>query len=48
MHLTPEIRFSRAGQDFKDPAALQGTEERLSLFRRVRDEIREYLNAFPS
>ena len=33
---------------FDDPAALQGTEEeRLSLFRRVRDEIREYLRSFP-
>jgi len=31
------------------PAALQGTEEeRLALFRRVRDEIRDYLKAFPS
>jgi len=33
---------------FDDPAALQGTEEeRLALFRRVRDEIREYLKSFP-
>jgi hypothetical protein len=34
---------------FEDPAALHGTEEeRLSLFRRLRDEIREYLKVFPS
>jgi len=33
---------------FEDPAALQGTEEqRLALFRRVRDEMREYLKGFP-
>jgi arsenate reductase (thioredoxin) len=35
--------------NFEDPAALQGSEqERLTLFRRVRDEIREYLRRFPS
>ena len=34
--------------NFEDPAALQGSEEeRLTLFRRVRDEIREYLKSFP-
>ena len=34
-------------QNFEDPAALQGSEEqRLALFRRVRDEIREYLKSF--
>jgi arsenate reductase (thioredoxin) len=34
--------------NFEDPATLQGSEEeRLTLFRRVRDEIREYLNEFP-
>ena len=33
---------------FEDPAALKGSEEeRLALFRRVRDEIREYLGHFP-
>jgi len=33
---------------FEDPAALQGSaEERLARFRRVRDEIREYLKGFP-
>jgi len=35
-------------KNFEDPAALQGSEEdRLALFRRVRDEIREYLKTFP-
>jgi arsenate reductase (thioredoxin) len=34
---------------FEDPAAFQGTEEeRLALFRRVRDEIRDYLKTFPA
>ena len=34
---------------FEDPAALQGTEEeRLALFRRVRNEIRDYLKTFPA
>jgi arsenate reductase len=33
--------------NFKDPASLQGSEEeRLALFRSVRDEIREYLREF--
>ena len=36
-------------RNFEDPAALEGTEEeRLNLFRRVRDEIREYLTTFPT
>jgi arsenate reductase (thioredoxin) len=35
-------------QNFEDPAALQGPdEERLALFRRVRDEMRPYLRGFP-
>ena len=35
--------------NFEDPAALHGGEaERLALFRRVRDEIRDYLKSFPS
>jgi arsenate reductase len=35
-------------RNFEDPAALQGSgEERLAAFRRVRDELREYLRAFP-
>ncbi len=34
-------------RNFEDPAALQGSEEeRLARFRRVRDEIREYLKSF--
>jgi len=34
---------------FDDPAASQGSEEeRLALFRQVRDEIRMYLRAFPA
>jgi len=34
--------------NFEDPAALQGSEEeRITLFRRVRDEIRECLDSFP-
>ena len=40
---------NRIHKSFEDPAALEGTgEERLALFRRVRDEIREYLKTFPS
>lgn len=38
----------RLHRAFQDPAALQGDErERLAAFRRVRDEIREYLKTFP-
>ena len=34
---------------FQDPAALQDAEEeRLALFRRVRNEIRDYLKNFPA
>ena len=34
-------------QSFEDPAALKGSEEeRLALFRQVRDEMRRYLNRF--
>jgi arsenate reductase (thioredoxin) len=41
--------LNRIHQGFEDPAALHGTdEERLSLFRKVRDEIRNYLKVFPS
>jgi arsenate reductase len=37
----------RIHKAFEDPAALQGTEEeRLALFRRVRNEIRDYLKTF--
>jgi arsenate reductase (thioredoxin) len=39
----------RLHKAFDDPAASEGTEEeRLALFRRVRDELREYLKGFPS
>jgi arsenate reductase len=35
-------------RNFEDPAALEGSEqERLALFRRVRDQLREYLMGFP-
>jgi arsenate reductase len=35
--------------NFEDPAAFQGSElERLALFRRVRDEIGDYLRTFPN
>ena len=38
---------NRVHRNFDDPAALEGTEEeRLALFRRVRDEIRDYLREF--
>ena len=34
--------------NFEDPAAAQGSdEERLALFRQVRDEMRQYLRTFP-
>ena len=37
----------RLHHSFDDPAALKGSEEeRLALFRRVRDELRAYLAAF--
>ncbi|MBV8226280.1 MAG: arsenate reductase ArsC [Verrucomicrobia bacterium] len=42
-------RAKRIHKAFQDPAAFQGTEEeRLVVFRRVRDEIRNYLRNFPS
>ncbi len=35
-------------QSFEDPASLEGSEEqRLALFRRVRDEIRQYFQGSP-
>lgn len=38
----------RVHQAFEDPAAVEGSEAaRLAAFRRVRDQIREYLKAFP-
>jgi arsenate reductase len=37
----------RMHRSFEDPAAVEGSEqERLAAFRRVRDEIREYLKEF--
>lgn len=40
---------NRLHRNFEDPAAVQGSEEhRLAVFRRVRDEIRSYLKAFPA
>jgi arsenate reductase (thioredoxin) len=34
---------------FEDPAAFEGSpDERLAHFRRVRDELRDYLSTFPS
>ena len=39
----------RLHKAFDDPAACQGSEEeRLAIFRRVRNEIRDYLKTFPS
>lgn len=39
---------NRLHHNFEDPAAATGSEaERLAIFRRVRDEIREYLHHFP-
>jgi arsenate reductase (thioredoxin) len=38
----------RVHRGFEDPAMCAGSEEeRLAIFRRVRDEIRDYLRAFP-
>jgi arsenate reductase (thioredoxin) len=39
---------NRLHHSFDDPAAVEGDEEqRLAAFRRVRDEIRDYLRVFP-
>jgi arsenate reductase len=39
---------NRLHHRFDDPAAVEGDEEqRLAAFRRVRDEIRDYLRGFP-
>ena len=41
-------RTTRLHQSFPDPAAVEGSEEeRLRAFRQVRDELNEYLAAFP-
>ncbi len=40
-------KAQRLHHDFEDPAAIAGTEEqRLVVFRRVRDELREFLAEF--
>lgn len=40
-------RAEKLHHDFEDPAALEGSEaERLAVFRRVRDELRDYLVEF--
>jgi arsenate reductase len=40
-------KAQRLHHDFEDPAAISGSEEeRLELFRRVRDELRAYLRDF--
>lgn len=42
-------RGIRLHRSFDDPAAVAGTEtERLAAFRRVRDQLREYLRDFPA
>jgi arsenate reductase (thioredoxin) len=39
---------NRLHRNFEDPAAFEGSEEdRIAVFRRVRDEIRHYLKDFP-
>ena len=39
---------NRLHHSFDDPAAVEGGEdERLAAFRRVRDQIRDYLRGFP-
>lgn len=41
-------RAVRLHRGFEDPPAHEGSEEiRLALFRRVRDQIRDYLRTFP-
>jgi arsenate reductase len=38
---------NRIHHDFEDPAVVRGSEEeRLNAFRRIRDEIRDYLKTF--
>jgi arsenate reductase len=40
---------NRIHKNFEDPAAVRGSDdERLASFRRVRDQIREYLRQFPA
>lgn len=45
VHLGATVRLHRS---FEDPAALRGSEQdRLETFRRVRDQIADYLRTFP-
>ena len=40
---------TRIHHSFEDPAVMQGSdEERLAAFRKVRDELREFLKTFPA
>jgi arsenate reductase len=42
-------RSVRVHHNFDDPALAQGSdEERLAVFRRLRDELREFLRRFPT
>ena len=42
------VHANRMHHNFSDPATVQGSaEERLEAFRRVRDQIRNYLKTFP-
>jgi len=44
----PGHHGKRIHHNFQDPAATAGSsEERLAAFRRIRDQIREYLRGFP-
>jgi arsenate reductase len=39
---------NRLHHSFEDPAAVEGSDEqRVSAFRRIRDQLREYLRRFP-
>ena len=41
-------RANRLHRNFEDPAAAEGSETaRLAVFRRIRDEMRNYLRGFP-
>lgn len=42
------VKTATIHRSFEDPAAREGSEaERLALFRRVRDEMRQYLRSLP-
>jgi arsenate reductase (thioredoxin) len=41
-------KSARLHHSFDDPAAVHGSDqERLAVFRRIRDELRDYLSGFP-